>query len=283
MQRADARLADVGDVGKSAGIAAEFWGYRTCHGNSPVTVILGNSRRCKLQLNLDMERGLTGGLTDMLWRSGLVSVAMIFLAGTSPAQTPLSSGSTCEVHAWPGAYYETASMGWADSLGGGVLGAALDTAGHLDRRITTAAVFQENFDGAHQASILKIFDYSAFLHRHVEVSIETSTFDAKKITKIATRVMPSNAPCYIEIYVLKNRYRYAPLPGKWFQTTFLIKDFRASKAHITQDTNTTKIQIFPALDPTQTDAAKQELQQGFQNNLSHSAEKAFGPKAAGGS
>jgi hypothetical protein len=174
-------------------------------------------------------------------------------------------------------------MGWAQSLGGGLLGGALDAAGHLDSRITTPAVLQENFNGTHQAAIMQTFDYSAFLRQDVVVSVETTTFDAKQITKVKTRGTESVAPCYVEIYVLKNRYRYAPLPGKWFQTTFLIKDFRKSKTHITQDTNTTKIKIFPTLDPTQTDAAKQELQEGFQNNLSHSAEKAFGPKAAGGS
>jgi len=208
-------------------------------------------------------------------------VVLFSIAGSAPAQSPVPNAPGCEVHVWPGTDYETGSTGWSDSFGGGVLGAALDASGHLDRRLTTAIVFQQKFDPTRQAAIMKSFGYSSFIHSDAAAIVESSPFDAKQIANVETRGAISTAPCYIEIYVLKNRYYYAPLPGKQFQTTFLIKDFRPAKPRIFRDLKITKIKIFPALEPAQEQPAVQELEQAFLNNLNHFAERVFGPRGSG--
>ena len=205
------------------------------------------------------------------------------VTGHALAQDAPSAGiGACEIHLWPGAVYETGSTGWSDTFGPGIQGPVLDESAHLDSKMTTAAEFQKKFDLSQQSVLMKSFDFARFTHKTAVTIVENSSFDPKRTAKLETRSSTSTAPCYIEFYVLKSRYYYAPLPGKQFQTTFLIKDFRGGKPRIFRDLKITKIKLFPALEPSQERLAARELEQAFLNNLEHFAERALGQTGGGG-
>jgi hypothetical protein len=205
---------------------------------------------------------------------GLAAPALAQEAPAAPAIPVVSAepASQCELHVWPAEKFQAKTTGWG--MGFGMLGAALDSAGHAKGDKARRSEMASALDSDGQAHALQQMNLVTLLNLPASrVVVHAEALDPKTVNKVLSRRSDSSAPCYNELIVTSVLYTKAAMWGRSLRTSFMLREFGNGSAAplVKKTTGGNGLKIFPVKEGTDTTAADAELVSVFQRNFSEAA------------
>ena len=183
--------------------------------------------------------------------AGAALFLMALCAQEAAAQVP------CELHFWATADAMAASNIFLNPA--------------LQRGVTSGDVVLDALPAQAQADVLERLDLAGLLGMPgVRLIRETSAVSDGDAAHRRTRLTASAAPCYAELDVKRIGYRADPMFGRAMAGVFIFRRFPAGggPAEIIQGHGDVRLHIFPARDPSQLDAAREEMVAAFGTSFS---------------
>jgi len=200
----------------------------------------------------------------------------------APAAVP-APAAQCELHVWPAQKFQATTTGWG--MGFGMIGAALDSAGHAKgdkaRRSEMASALDSDgqIRALQQMDLVKVLDLPPS-----RIVMHAEALDPKTVNKVLSRRAESSAPCYNELIVTSVAYQKAAMWGRSLRTSFMLREFGSNSAAplIKKTVGGNGLKIFPVKDGEDTSAADAELVSVFQKNFVEAAANFARQKGANG-
>jgi hypothetical protein len=209
------------------------------------------------------------------WKyAGALAPLLLAASAAGQAQAPAAVPATgCELHVWPAERMAAMTTGWGVAFG--AIGGAIEAANHVDQNRADQEKLARALDSQGQAEALRRLDLPALLKLPpARVVIHPDPLDPKTLDRVRTRRAESTSPCYDELIVGSLLYQKAAMHGRSLKALFIYRHFGAAPkfAKTYRAWSGNGLKIFPPEDPSQVEAAAQELVDTFAKDVKEFAE-----------